>query len=98
MTGLLNFLKKKQIISISVILSAITFGFISKLISHVYDPIFEYLFPKKKLEDYYIILPPDNKVQFGLLFLELIKVLLYLVITYHFLNTLLDSHGHLHQH
>ena len=98
MTGILDFLKKKQIISISVILSAITFNFISKLILYVYDPIFEYFFPKKKIEDYYIILPPDNIIQLGLIFLELIKVLLYLVITYYSLKAILDTHGHLHEH
>tara|TARA_B100001250_G_scaffold393894_1_gene397141 strand:- start:14 stop:310 length:297 start_codon:yes stop_codon:yes gene_type:complete len=98
MTGLLNFLEQKQIISISVILSAITFGFISKLIAYVYDPIFEYFFPKKKLEDYYIILPPDNRIELGLIFLELIKLLLYLVITYHTLKTVLGVQPVSHQH
>jgi len=98
MTGLLNFLEQKQIISISVILSAITFGFISKLILYVYDPIFEYAFPKKKLEDYYIILPPDNRIELGLIFLELIKLLLYLVITYHTLKTVLGVQPVSHQH
>ena len=98
MTGLLNFLEQKQIISISVILSAITFGFISKLILYVYDPIFEYSFPKKKLEDYYIILPPDNRIELGLIFLELIKLLLYLVITYHTLRTVLGVQPVSHQH
>ena len=70
----------------------------SKLITYVYDPIFEYFFPKKKLEDYYIMLPPNNKIQLGLIFLELIKVLLYLVITYHTLKTVLGVQPVLHQH
>ncbi len=94
MSGILDFLKKNKIISISVILSAITFNFITKLISYVYDPVFEYFFPKKKLKDYYITLPPDNKIELGLIFFELIKVLLYLVITYHFLKAF---HDHLHE-
>jgi len=82
----------------SVILSAITFGFVSKLILYIYDPIFIYAFPHEKLKDYYIKLPNNTRIEVGLTLLELIKVLLYLVITYHSLKIIIDNNFHFHLH
>ena len=98
MTNILDFLTNKGIISMSVILSAITFGFVSKLIQYIYDPIFEYSFPSKKLKDFYIKLPNNDRIELGLILLELIKVLLYLVITYHSLKMIIDNNFHFHLH
>jgi large-conductance mechanosensitive channel len=98
MTKILDFLTNKGIISMSVILSAITFGFVSKLIQYIYDPIFEYAFPVKKIKNYYIELPNNSRIELGLTLLEVIKVLLYLVITYHSLKTVINYKAHFHLH
>jgi len=98
MTKILDFLTDRGIISKSVILSAITFGFVSKLIEYIYDPIFHFAFPSDKLEKINIKLSENKKIKLGLAILELIKVLLYLVITYHSLNTILDNNFHFHLH
>jgi hypothetical protein len=98
MTKILDFLTNRGIISKSVILSAITFGFVSKLIEYIYDPIFHFAFPSNKLSNIYIKLSNNERIELGLALLELIKVLLYLVITYHSLNTILDNNFHFHLH
>ena len=98
MTKIIDFLTNKGIISKSVILSAITFGFVSKLIEYIYDPIFHYAFPSNKLNKIYIKLSDEKRIELGLAFLEFIKVLLYLVITYHSLNMILDNNFHFHLH
>ena len=98
MTKILDFLTNKGIISMSVILSAITFGFVSKLIEYIYDPIFHFAFPSNKLSKIYIKLSDDKRIELGLAMLELIKVLLYLVITYNSLNIILNKTTHTHLH
>ena len=98
MTKILDFLTNRGIISKSVILSAITFGFVSKLIQYIYDPIFDFAFPSNKLQQINIKLSKSKRIELGLALLELIKVLLYLVITYHSLNMILDNNFHFHLH
>ena len=98
MTKILDFLTNRGIISKSVILSAITFGFVSKLIQYIYDPIFHSAFPSNKLSNIYIELSNNERIELGLALLELIKVLLYLVITYHSLTFILNNNNHFHSH
>jgi hypothetical protein len=98
MTKILDFLTSKGIISMSVILSAITFGFVSKIIEYIYDPIFYFFFPSNKLDKIRIKLTESKHIELGLALLELIKVLLYLVITFHSLNIIIDRTSHTHLH
>jgi hypothetical protein len=98
MTKILDFLTSKGIISMSVILSAITFGFVSKIIEYIYDPIFYFFFPSNKLDKIRIKLTENKHIELGLALLELIKVLLYLVITFHSLNIIIDRTSHTHLH
>ena len=86
--GVIDFLYQKKIIGISVILSALTFGFISKIVEYIYDPLFDYFFPKNKLDDVVIILPNDSRVELGYFFLEIVRWLIYMIVTYQILKGL----------
>ena len=84
--SVLDFLFQKKIVGITVMLTALTFSFISKITEYIYDPIFNYLFPKRKLKDIYVKLPNGSKIQVGLFFLEIVRWLVYTVLTYLVLN------------
>lgn len=88
---LIEFCRQKKIIGLSVILSALTFGFISKSVTLIYNPIFDSLFPKHKLEDVVIILPNQSRVEIGYFILELFRWMLYMVITFQILGGLLGE-------
>lgn len=88
---LIEFCKQKKIIGLSVIMSAMTFGFISKSVTLIYNPVFDSLFPKNKLEDIVIILPNKSRVEIGFFILELIRWMLYMVITFQVLGSILGD-------
>ena len=62
--------------------SAFAVSFIERLRKLVLDPLFNYLFHDKNLKDLGIELPDGSEIQIGLMIIEIIRVLIYMIIFY----------------
>lgn len=80
--SLITYLNKKGIVTMATVLSAFTFVYITAITHAVLDPIFDYLFPEKKLKELNIVLPNGVPVKMGILFLETIRWVVYVVSFY----------------
>ena len=85
----INYVNDRGILTMATFFSAFTISFIERLRKLVLDPLFNYFFHDKNLKDYGIELPDGSEIQVGLMIIEVIRVLTYMILFYAcFKNTL----------
>ena len=85
----IDYVNDRKILTMATFFSAFAISFIERLRKYILDPIFNYFFHDKNLKDFGIELPDGSKINIGLMIIEIIRVLTYMIIFYSCFNSTL---------
>jgi len=78
----IDYVNDRKILTMATFFSAFAILFIERLRNYILDPIFNYFFHDKNLKDFGIELPDGSIVNIGLMIIEIIRVLTYMILFY----------------
>ena len=87
----IDYVNDRKILTMATFFSAFAISFIERLRKLVLDPLFNYFFHDKNLKDFGIELPDGSIIQVGLMIIETIRVLTYMMIFYTCFNSTLKK-------
>jgi len=74
-----NYIVSNQIVTMATVLSAFTYVYIGNITKTVLDPVFDYIFPDRKLRDFALDLPNGARIEVGVFLLETIRWAVYML-------------------